>query len=115
MNIGKPCSAYCGARLFRWIVNSHLHVMKTSVLYLISALVFAFFLGFIDEGYYNLKTFESIGNIIVLLGYAMLFWVAQLAVDWMLKNIPKLDPSARKAIAVVVGLLLPIIIIMTLA
>lgn len=89
--------------------------MKTHVLYLITALLFAFFLGFIDEGYYSLKTFENIGNIIVLLGYAMLFWVVQLAIDWMLKHIQILAPAMRKTIAVVVGLLLPIIIIMAWA
>lgn len=90
-------------------------VVKTHVLYLIAALLFAFFLGFIDEGYYSLKTFESIGNIVVLLGYAMLFWGVQLVIDWMLKQIRILAPAVRKTITVVVGLLLPIFIIMAWA
>jgi hypothetical protein len=86
--------------------------MKTSTLYLMSALVFTFFLGFIDEGYYSLQTFKSFGNIIVLSGYALLFWVVQVAIDALLRLIKNFPVGARKTIAIIFGLLGPITLIM---
>jgi hypothetical protein len=89
--------------------------MKPVILYLIAALLFTFVLGFIDEGYYSLKTFESLGNILVLLVYMLLFWGAQLGFDWLLSRLPTLPLSGRKTLSVIVGLLLPITLIMCLA
>lgn len=97
------------------VITNKIITMKPTLLYLIAALVFCFFLGFIDEGYYSLRTFESIGNILVLLVYALIFWGAQLGIHWLLRNAKSLSQPGRKTIVVVSGLLLPLAIIMVLA
>ncbi len=89
--------------------------MKPALLYLIAAFVFCFFLGFIDEGYYSLKTFESFWNIVILLVYALFFWVIQLGLHWLLRNVHSLSLAARKTIVILVGLFVPMIIILLLA
>lgn len=89
--------------------------MKPAILYTISALLFCFFLGYIDEGYYSLKTFESFGNIIVLLMYALLFWAVQMSIHWLLGKIPGISLSGRKTLSVIIGLLLPLVVVMSLA
>ncbi|MES2779579.1 MAG: hypothetical protein V4651_06730 [Bacteroidota bacterium] len=89
--------------------------MKPTILYFITALIFCFFLGFIDEGYYSLKTFESFGNILVLLVYTLFFWGVQLGVHWLLRNVHSMSMSTRKTIVILVGLFVPLIIILALA
>ena len=89
--------------------------MNPTLLYLITAFVFCFFLGFIDEGYYSLKTFESLWNIVILLVYALFFWGIQLGLHWLLLKIPSLSMSGRKAIVIMVGLFVPMVIILMLA
>jgi len=89
--------------------------MKPALLYLISALVFCFFLGFIDEGYYSLKTFESFWNIIILLVYTLFFWVIQLGLHWLLRNVHSISLNGRKTIVIMLGLFIPMIIMLMLA
>lgn len=90
-------------------------IMKPAILYLIAALLFCTFLGYIDEGYYSFKTFKDPWNIAILLLYALLFWGAQLGFDWMFGRIRALSVTGRKTLSVIVGLLLPIAVIMFLA
>lgn len=89
--------------------------MKPTLLYFITALIFCFFLGFIDEGYYSLKTFESFWNIVILLVYTLFFWAIQLGIHWLLRNAHSLSLPARKTIVIIVGLFVPMIIILMLA
>lgn len=89
--------------------------MKPSLLYFIAAFVFTFFLGFIDEGYNSLKTFESLGNILVLSGYLLLFWVCELALHQAYLKLLPPNPGLQKTLSVILGLFLPIVIIMLLA
>jgi hypothetical protein len=89
--------------------------MKPALLYLISALVFCFFLGFIDEGYYSLKTFESFWNIIILLVFTLFFWIIQLGLHWLLRNVHSISLTGRKTIVIMMGLFVPVIIMLMLA
>jgi hypothetical protein len=89
--------------------------MKPSLLYFIAAFLFTFFLGFIDEGYNSLKTFESWGNILVLSGYLLLFWVCELVLHEVYQKLLPPNPGLQKTVSMILGLFLPIIIIMLIA
>jgi hypothetical protein len=89
--------------------------MKDWIVYFIAAFIFTFILGFIDEGYYSLRTFESIGNILVLSGYLLLFWCVELLTDRAFQKLFPPDKALRRTLSVIIGLFLPIIIIMLVA
>lgn len=86
--------------------------MKEPLLYFLAALLFTLLLGFIDEGYYSFSFLLDIGNVLVLSMYLLVFWSAQLFIDWLLERFSRLRPGVRKSITVMAGLFLPIAIIM---
>jgi hypothetical protein len=89
--------------------------MKYPALYFTAAFLFTFMLGYVDEGYNSFKTFESIGNIVVLSIYLLLFFVCELIVHVTYAKLLPPNPPLQKALSVLLGLFLPISVIMFIA
>jgi hypothetical protein len=89
--------------------------MKKNLTYSITALLLTLYLGYIDEGYFNFNFLRSIGNIIVLLVYLLMFLLLQMGLDWVLNRIfPKLPETFRQASVIGLGLLIPVFVFIVL-
>ena len=60
------------------IISSEIKANRAPILLLISAISITFFLFYIDEGYYDLRWMNNLGNWIVFCLYAMILWTMAL-------------------------------------
>jgi hypothetical protein len=78
-------------------------------------MVFTFFLGFIDEGYYDFTTFTITANYVILGVYFTLFCLTQHMVYLVLTHFKPMQTRKVIAASVVVGLLFPITVVLIIA
>lgn len=99
-----------------FVTRGTLHLpMKKNLAYSIASLLLTLYLGYIDEGYFNFNFLRSIGNIIVLLVYLLMFLLLQMGLDWVLNRIfPKLPETFRQASVIGLGLFIPVFVFILL-
>lgn len=77
---------------------------KPTFIFLYVALAIVFVMGYVDEGYYDLRWMQNIGNWIVLGVYALLMWLGQLFFYHII--LKKYNGAGKLALSAILGSIL---------